>query len=1038
MKHSRKKTSRPKTYEEWIKHLKYVMMELVVLRTKDLKKLYWWPNMKAIIAEYVGKCLTCSRVKAECQKPSGLLVQPEIPMWNYHASIKATPFKALYGQKCRSPVCWAEVGDVQLAGPEIIHETTKKIVQIQQRLQAARAYQAYDLDAYDSDCDEISTAKVVLMFNLSSYGSDVLSEVPYSDNTNNDMLNQSVQEMPYSEQPHLDTNSFAQQNAMILSVFEQLSHQVTNCTNVNKDNLIANESLSAELERYKERVKLLEERQNVDLGKDSLTKTFNVFKNESKEKEAKNIDNKIALEKKVNELDNIEKVFVITALKNDLRKLKGKEITDNAAQVEAHEYYLKHTMEQADILKEVVEQAKSQNPLDSASYSACMYVKLIQELPRVGYEKLQRMFDVDAINAMVLILIESNSNNVRAKSASKKNKKRKEWKPTRKVFNSIGYKWKPTGKTFTLVGNACHLTRLTATNKVPLRVPIHLEVVAPKNVVTRVYTRRPKVPKSFQNSKPKVAKSMTANIMEPGTSRGSDTSVAPSSSLIDCRHGLVRGLPRLKFEKDHLCSICAMGKSKKQSHKPKSEDTNQEKLYLLHMDLCGPMRVARVNGKKYILIIRDDYSRFTWVKFLASKDEAPDFIIKFLKMIQIRLNATVRNIHTDNGTEFVNQTLRDYYEEVGISHETSVARNPQQNGFVESSSHIRPPANLPPPVSCRRTSSLLFELTGSPSSTSVDQDAPSPSTSQTTEESQSQTIPLYAEEEPHDLDVAHMSNDPYFGIPIPKTISKESSSSDVIPTTLHSDAPISEHLKELNEFECLEVWELVPRLDKVMMDVKTAFLNGILREEVYVSQLNGFVDPDNPNYVYRLKKALYGLKQAPRTWYDLLSSFLLSQGFSKGIVDPTLFISRKGKDILLSPRCIFLNQSKYALESLKKYGMESYDPLDTPMVEKSKLDKDTQGKAVDPTHYRGMVGTLMYLTSSRLDLVYVVYSAITLTAFADADHAGCQDTRRSTSGSTDKSKITRKQSKASKHGHENQKSTKPKPQKPKTLAKILL
>ncbi|GJW75269.1 putative reverse transcriptase domain-containing protein [Tanacetum coccineum] len=146
---------------------------------QDLKKLYWWPNMKAIIAEYVGKCLTCSRVKAECQKPSGLLVQPEIPMWkweritmdfitklpktsNGHDTIWAllialpnphtsslperqivwkplqASFEALYGRKFRSPVCWAEVGDVQLTGPKIIHETTEKIVQIRQRLQAAR------------------------------------------------------------------------------------------------------------------------------------------------------------------------------------------------------------------------------------------------------------------------------------------------------------------------------------------------------------------------------------------------------------------------------------------------------------------------------------------------------------------------------------------------------------------------------------------------------------------------------------------------------------------------------------------------------------------------------------------------------------------------------------------------------------------------------------------------------------------------------------------------------------------------------------
>nr|GEZ39709.1 Gag-Pol polyprotein [Tanacetum cinerariifolium] len=107
------------------------------------------------------------------------------------------------------------------------------------------------------------------------------------------------------------------------------------------------------------------------------------------------------------------------------------------------------------------------------------------------------------------------------------------------------------------------------------------------------------------------------------------------------RQGLVRGLPKLKFEKDHLCSACAMGKSTKKYHKPKSEDTNQEKLYLLYMDLCGPMRVENVNGKKYILVIVDDYSRFTWVKFLRSKDETPMFIIKFLKMIQVRLNVPV-------------------------------------------------------------------------------------------------------------------------------------------------------------------------------------------------------------------------------------------------------------------------------------------------------------------------------------------------------------------------------------------------------------
>ncbi|GJX27551.1 retrovirus-related pol polyprotein from transposon TNT 1-94 [Tanacetum coccineum] len=506
---------------------------------------------------------------------------------------------------------------------------------------------------------------------------------------------------------------------------------------------------------------------------------------------------------------------------------------------------------------------------------------------------------------------------------------------------------------------------------------------------------------------------------------------------------------------------------------------------------------------------------------------------------------------------------------------------------------------------------VLADSTGSPSSTTFDQDAPSLSNSQTTPKTEPLVIPNDVEEDNHDIEVAHMGNDPYFGVLIPEIPSDQSSSSGSIHTIVHPDHQISEHnskwtkdhpleniidelvrpvstrlqlheqylfcyydafltavepktykdaltqacwieamQEELNEFERLEVWELVPRPDKVMvitlkwiykvkldelggilknkarlvargyrqeeginfeesfasvarleairiflafaahmnmvvyqMDVKTAFLNGNLREEVYVSQPDGFVDKDNPNHVYKLKKALYGLKQAPRAWYDMLSSFLISQDFSKGSVDPTLFIRRDGKELLLvqiyvddiifaastpelcdlfskimcskfkmsmmgkisfflglqisqSPRGIFINQSKYALESLKKYGFDSCDPVDTPMVEKSKLDEDKEGKAVDPSHYRGMIGTLLYLTASRPDLQFAICmcaryqarptekhlnavkrifrylkgtvhrglwypkdSSIALTAFADADHAGCQDTRRSTSGS---------------------------------------
>ncbi|GKA12636.1 retrovirus-related pol polyprotein from transposon TNT 1-94 [Tanacetum coccineum] len=245
----------------------------------------------------------------------------------------------------------------------------------------------------------------------------------------------------------------------------------------------------------------------------------------------------------------------------------------------------------------------------------------------------------------------------------------------------------------------------------------------------------------------------------------------------------------------------------------------------------------------------------------------------------------------------------------------------------------------------------------------------------------------------------------------------------------------------------------------------------MLKEEVYVSQPEGFVDPDHPTHVYRLKKALYGLKQAPRAWYDTLSRFLLDNKFSKGAVDPTLFTRKTGKHILLvqiyvddiifastdpkacdifsnemsskfqmsmmgqmsfflglqvsqNPGGIFINQSKFALEILKKFGMDSCDPVDTPMVDRLKLDEDPLGIPVDQTRFRSMVGSLMYLTASRPDLVFAVcmcaryqasptkkhlealervfryprgtfnwglrYSkdtAMALTAYADADHA---------------------------------------------------
>lgn len=149
------------------------------------------------------------------------------------------------------------------------------------------------------------------------------------------------------------------------------------------------------------------------------------------------------------------------------------------------------------------------------------------------------------------------------------------------------------------------------------------------------------------------------------------------------RKDLVRGLPKLKYDKDRLCPSCQLGKSKKATHPLKTENTNTEILNTLHMDLCGPMRTESINGKKYILVIVDDYTRFGWVRFLRTKDETPRAIEKFIVQTQRALNASVRFVRTDNGTEFLNKTIDGWFEKIGITHETSVPRSPQQNGVVE-------------------------------------------------------------------------------------------------------------------------------------------------------------------------------------------------------------------------------------------------------------------------------------------------------------------------------------------------------------------
>ncbi|GJW89356.1 retrovirus-related pol polyprotein from transposon TNT 1-94 [Tanacetum coccineum] len=722
-----------------------------------------------------------------------------------------------------------------------------------------------------------------------------------------------------------------------------------------------------------------------------------------------------------------EKALAITALKDELRKLKGKALVDNnvsnhpsdpelhQVNVEpitpkllnkrtAHSAYIKHSQEEAAVLRDLVDHIKANYPLDPLLESACKYTKLIQEM----LSKISK---------------------------------------TCPSINSSGEQ---------------------------------LVAVTPMNKVKRVRFTEPVT--SSRNTKTAHTSNLASN--KPMLS---STGVKQSTSASGSQ-------PSGNTKKDKIQQTRT---KHQETHNPKSEDTNQEKLYLLHMDLCGPMRVASVNGKKYILVIYD----------LRKPSDASE---------------------PDNGTEFVNQTLRYIYEKVGISHETSVARSPQQNGVVERRNytlieaactmliyaksplflwaeavatacytqnhsmirlrHGKTPYELlhnkPPNLSYLHVFGALCYLRNDSENLGKLQPkvdigifigyAPT-----------KKAFRIYNRRTRRIVETIHVDFDELSAMASeysslgpalhemtpPQSVqdsAKPSSFNTVSPevvalineviapvfadstgspssTTVDQDVPSLTMQEELNEFERLEVWELVPRPDKPVvtrqevesifeesfapvarleairiflafaahmnmvvyqMDVKTAFLNGNLRRD---SQ--SLIDPTL--FIRRDGKELLLVQiyvddiifaASTPELCDLFSKIMCSK-FKMSMMGKISFFL--GLQISQSPRGIFINQSKYALESLR-YGFESCDPVDTPMVEKSKLDEDKEGKSLDSSHYRGSAYQKA-LKCGKKDLLVSkrnrTSGSMVSEGFFDCSnsiciyHAGCQDTRRSTSGS---------------------------------------
>ncbi|GJT14427.1 retrovirus-related pol polyprotein from transposon TNT 1-94 [Tanacetum coccineum] len=785
-----------------------------------------------------------------------------------------------------------------------------------------------------------------------------------------------------------------------------------------------------------------------------------------------------------------EKVLVITARKDDLKRLKGKALVDNAVMkhtiylemleidVEpinpkllnkktAHSAYIKHTQEEATVLRDLVEQVKSKYLLDHSLESACRYAKLIQELltnisktcpsinntdgklvavtpknkdkrvkftepvtssgntitkiastsnlvsnkpmlsstgvkpstsasgsqpsgntkkdkiqqtpsstqkikveahPRkvkfslknkdcvvapkgtanVQHSKLNANSELKCVKCNGCMLSDNhdlcvldfiNNVNTRVKSKSiKKSSKRKVWKPTGKVFTNIGYIWRPTAQTFTIVGNACPLTRITTTTKFLFRNQTILDNEIPKPVVTLVYSRKPR------KSKTKVSASKSKKV---GISH--ETSVARSPQpngvierrnrmLIEAAHTiLIYAKAMLFLWAEAVATTCyTQNRSVIRLHHGKTPyELLHDKLpdlsfFHVFGALCYPTNDSENLGK---LQPKADID-FDELTAMASEHSSSGPALHEMTHATISLGLMP---NPPPLTMFVLPSRTDW--DLLFQSLFDELLTPPPSVDHPAPKVITPIAEVVAPEPVGSTSS--------PSSTTVDQYAPSPSNSQTTPETQSPVISNDVEEDNHDLNVAHMNNDPFFGIPILENDSKASSSSDIIPTVVHITTPNSEHVK-------------LDEMGGILKNMARLVARGYRQEE-------GINFEESFAPVARLDVIQIFLAYAAHM-NMIVYQMDVKTAFLNGILAKKFMSANQTRlQISQSPRGIFLNQSKYALESLKKNGMESSDPVDTPMDEKSKLDEDTQGKAD---------------------------SSVALTAYANADHVGCQDTRR--------------------------------------------
>nr|GFA82790.1 putative ribonuclease H-like domain-containing protein [Tanacetum cinerariifolium] len=481
------------------------------------------------------------------------------------------------------------------------------------------------------------------------------------------------------------------------------------------------------------------------------------------------------------------------------------------------------------------------------------------------------------------------------------------------------------------------------------------------------------------------------------------------------RNNLVKGLPSKCFENDHTCVACLKGKQHKASCKTKLVNSVSKPLHTLHMDLFGPTSVSSLNHKWYCLVVTDDFSRCDNGGELKNKE-----INEFCTKKGIRIEFSTKDAASQAIKKDVSSlryiALRNWFHEAYMetrntdSPDGCNADDPESSGISNTTATSKVPSaeQVEPAVSLTveskiPTVSLLVPTICLDISLEV-QEEPKKIFDALKDPSWVESM--------HEELLQFKIQNVWILVDCPKRVRPIGTKwvlknkKDKRGIMIRNKARlVAQGYTQEEGIDYEEVFAPVARIEAIrlflayasfmgfivyQMDVKSAFLYGTIYEEVYVMQPSGFQDLEFPDRVYKVEKAMYGLHQAPKAWYGTLSKYLLDNGFQRGTIDQTLFIrDHKGEFLLVQVAMgeitfflglqvlqkkdgIFLSQDKYVDDILKKFGYSDVRSTNTPMDKENPWGKDRPGKDVELYLYRSMIGSLMYLTASRLDIMFAV------------------------------------------------------------------